>query len=406
MMRRGLNVHRRTWFQRVRTVFHKEVVDHARDKRSIVLALIYPLLGPILLAVLLHVGAGSLGADQVRRSANTGPLLSIGATGMEHAPDLAEFFERSNIAVSPTASDPVDLVQSGDWPVVVVVPPEAATDQHYTIDIVTDPGHLDQSQAAATIRGAVEAYGRWVGLERLRAAGFDTSDLNPVSVRETNVGRPPNLANFFYNMMPPLIVFMVFLGAVYLAIDTTAGERERGSLEPLLMTPTERWELLLGKTLAAFLFTAVTVAINLSSFRILLGIVVASHDSLAAPPSVGTIGMLFIVALPLMALAVSLQVAIAMMTRSMKEAQIYLGLLPVVPALPAMALAFVSVNPGFSLGATPVISQLIQFSRLAAGDTIDPIHVVSASVTTIALAYFVFRFAVRLFRRERQFFHG
>ena len=407
MIGTGLDASRRTPLQRVRIVFHKELVDHARDRRSILLALIYPLLGPILLSVLLHVSASTLGADTVQRLAQgEGPGLSVAAVGIEHAPGLIRFLNDRRIAVHPAPSDPVEAVRSGREAVILVIPPEASTADRFAIEVIADSGRVATNAPLTAIRTAIAAYSRSLGEQRLRDVGIDPAILNPVEIRNVTVGRTSNVAYFFYNMIPPLTVFMVFLGAVYLAIDTTAGERERGSLEPLLTAPVHRWELLFGKTLAAFVFTAATVAINLGSFYILLGAVTANHEGLAAPPGIETMATMFVVGLPLMALAVTIQIAIAMLTRNMKEAQIYLGLLPVLPAIPAMGLAFAPLHLTAELASVPVLGQLTLFATLAAGRAVEPTHIALSAVTTGIVAFLVFRAAVGLFQRERQFFAG
>ena len=161
-----------------------------------------------------------------------------------------------------------------------------------------------------------------------REAGLREDFLITVAVDQVNLSRPADIAVFLYNLTPPLIMFMIFLAGVHITVDMTAGERERGSLEPLLITPVERPGLLLGKAVVGFLMTALAMAINVAGFRILLGLAAAAHPQVTAPPSFATFGAIFLVALPLMALAVSFQIAIALIARSMKEAQIYLGLLP------------------------------------------------------------------------------
>ena len=149
-----------------------------------------------------------------------------------------------------------------------------------------------------------------------------------------------------------------------------------------------------------------TVAINLSAFRGLLGIVVWQNPELAPPPGWTVMASMFFIALPLMLLAVSIQMAIATITRTMKEAQIYLGLLPIMPALPAMALAFAPISPSPQVAVIPVLGQLVQFGRLLSGDLPTPIEAASSAVITTLFAALVFRFAIGSFQRERQFFAG
>ena len=409
MMRNGIDPTRQTAFQRMRIVFHKEVIDHARDRRSLLLALAYPLLGPLLLAVLMHVSAGALSTDAIDRMDRRGEIsFVIPARGMHHLPALRTFLEEGGLRFVPAPADPVVAVREQRATAVVIIHPAdpEQPDSDPVVEIISDPRRLTSSTPAEAVRAGVGQFIDGHVADRLADLGLDPRSLEPVQMLNTTIGAQNSLALLFYNMIPPLAVFMIFLGAVYLAIDTTAGERERGSLEPLLTAPARRSELLLGKALAATLFTAVTVAINIVAFRLLLGAVVWQNPELAAPPDWGIMIAMFAVAMPLMLLAVSIQMAIATITRTIKEAQIYLGLLPIVPALPAMALAFAPISPSPQVAVIPVLGQLVQFGRLIGGTAPSPIEAVSSAVITTLVAVLFFRFAIGSFQRERQFFAG
>ncbi|MCB9958786.1 MAG: ABC transporter permease [Rhodospirillaceae bacterium] len=404
----GLDPTRQSPLKRTRIVFHKEVIDHTRDKRSLLLALVYPLLGPLLLAVLMHVSAQALDTRAVERLAGTGSgvALTIPASGLYFVPGLREYLEAAGLRFVPAPVDAEEAVREARADVVLRIGPPEAPDGQPVVTIIHDPRRITSSTPANALHNGIASFADAQVAAQLAEQGIDLASLSPVVLRSLSVGDEASLALLFYNMIPPLAVFMIFLGAVYLAIDTTAGERERGSLEPLLTAPARRSELLLGKSLAAVLFTAVTVAINLSAFRSLLGIVVWQNPELAAPPGWAVMVSMFLIALPLMLLAVSIQMAIATCTRTMKEAQIYLGLLPIMPALPAMALAFAPISPSPQVAVIPVLGQLVQFGRLISGDLPTPLEAVSSAIITSLFAALVFRFAIGSFQRERQFFAG
>ena len=109
--------------------------------------------------------------------------------------------------------------------------------------------------------------------------------------------------------------------------------------------------------------------------------------------------MLFM-ALPIMALAVTLQLAVAAIARSMKEAQIYLGLLPLVPALPGVASALSPFAPQLWTACVPVFGQMVMFTRLIAGAGVEPLHAVISALVTLALAALMFGWSTRLYERE------
>ena len=165
-----------------------------------------------------------------------------------------------------------------------------------------------------------------------------------------------------------------------------------------------RWELLFGKSLAALLFTALIVAINLAAFRASLVWAVAGAAGMADPPSIGIFVAMYLVALPLMALAVSIQMTIATLSRSAKEAQIYLGLLPIIPLVPGIILVFSPINVGIVQSSVPIFGQLTLFLALIGERDFSFLHILLSGFSTLVAAALMFWFATRLFSRERMVF--
>ncbi|MFP6757615.1 MAG: ABC transporter permease subunit [Alphaproteobacteria bacterium] len=235
-------------------------------------------------------------------------------------------------------------------------------------------------------------------------AGIREDFMITVDIDQVNLSRPADMAVFLYNLMPPLIMFVIFLAGVHISVDMTAGERERGSLEPLLITPIERSGLLLGKATVGLLMTMLTMVMNLVGFRLLLGLAVGLQGDMTPPPSFASFAMIFVVAIPLMVIAVSTQVAIALISRSMKEAQIYLGLLPLIPALPGMVLVFSPLQPTDAVAAVPLLGQLTLFNQLVAGESIAAMHLLASVTVSLAFAAGIFWFAKTRFEKERLLF--
>ena len=222
-----------------------------------------------------------------------------------------------------------------------------------------------------------------------------------MTVTESNIGKTLNTAFLFYNMIPSLLTFMIFMGAVYLAIDVSVGERERGSLESLLATPIPRANLLLGKSATALFFTSIIVFINLVAFYIALLWATSGADNFTPPPSIFVFIQLFLFSVPLMIFAVALQMTIAFMTKSAKEAQIYLGLLPIVPLLPGLIMVFNPVEPTSAVSSIPIYGQLALFIDLISGKDTNWVGVFYSVVGTLSAAMIVFYLASRLFEREK-----
>jgi len=389
---------RKGWWARMKVVANKELYDHFRDRRSLVLGLFYPLLGPALLAGSLFVAGGIL-TDK-----NQPTSLAIPAAGIAHAPEFVAFMAEHDVTLRPPRDSMTDMVKRGQVPLAFVIPPQARDGKPFPLTIYVDFSHLNNLRVSQHVASIIAAYNHKRAASLAQEVGLPEDFLVTVSIDQVSVARPASIGVFLYNLMPPLIMFMVFLAGVHISVDMTAGERERGSLEPLLITPVERGGMLLAKALVGLIMTAMTMAINLLAFRVFLGIASGAHEHMAAPPGLTVFFVIYLLALPLMALAVALQVNIAIISRSMKEAQIYLGLLPLVPALPGMILVFSPMRPSETVASIPLLGHLSLFHQLIAGDPAAMSQLALASATCLLLATLMFWRAARLFQSEKMLF--
>lgn len=385
-------------FEPVKVIFRKETMDHLRDKRSLSLSFVFPLMAPILVGILLWF----VSHNNMEGSMDFSMAAPI--SGQEYAPELMDYLKANNI--TPRSAPKVREFQEaevlkGDLPFILVIPEEAQGKKIFNTEMILDRASPKSMASAATLMRHVMAYSKEQGMKMIEQAGFDTRISNPVGIVEFNVGKPLNTAFLFYNMIPSLLMFMIFMGAVYLAIDVSVGERERGSLETLLITPVSRAKILMGKSLTAFVFTMLIVLINLLGFYLALTFATAGAGSVTPPPDAWVFALLFVISIPLMVFAVSLQMIIAFMTRSAKEAQIYLGLLPIVPLVPGLAMVFNTVDPTPSVAAIPIYGQLALFIDIIGGKGVDWAAVGFSLAGTSLAAVLVFLLAARMFNQEK-----
>ncbi|MDH5189514.1 MAG: ABC transporter permease subunit [Rhodospirillaceae bacterium] len=387
---------------RMIAVFKKEMRDHLRDRRTLLLALIYPLLAPALVAGGLYIAGTTI------QSERTAVAFNVVVVGGANSPMLTSHLEKNEITIieMPSAEEAKKQMLEGDMPVGLVIPIEAKNEKEFSVQMLMNLSRVSNLRLTARLENVINQLNAELGKQELNRAGLKEDFARPIKIEDISITRRPNIATFFYNMMPPLIIFMVFLGGVHLAIDTTVGERERGSLEPLLLSPVERWILLLAKSSAAMVFTAITSFINIIAFYAFCWWAVSYSENLAHPPAWYMFILMFVISLPLMAIAVALQMSIAVITRSMKEAQIYLGLLPLVPALPGMIMVFKPLSPGNLDVAIPVFGQLLLLGRLSIGEPVYAMQVLTASASTFIAAGAIFWLAARWFKREKMFLLG
>jgi sodium transport system permease protein len=229
----------------------------------------------------------------------------------------------------------------------------------------------------------------------------------PLAIEQQDVSTPQSQGVLFLNILPYFIVMVVFMGGMYVIIDTTAGERERGSLEPLLINPVARWEFVIGKMSAAVPFAIFAVLTTLVAFSVVFN-VFPLEDYVGVPVNVDTGALIgiFLISLPMILLASALQMIIATYTRSFKEAQTYVGFLPLIPALPGIGLAFLAVKANFWTMLIPTFGQQLLINQLMRGEPVNPINVLISTVVTLILAGVLVWVAIKLYERERVLLGG
>ena len=389
--------------ERIKIIFAKEIQDNLRDRRTLTGALIYPLIGPALLALVFTVA----GRTVLSRSEKPLPLPVVGA---QNAPALIQFLKQSGAEITPAPANPDAAVQAGDLDVVLIIPDGYGKDfgagRPATVRLVLDDSRQSAAPSIRRAREMLSAYSKQLGALRLLARGINPAVTSALAVEEIDVATPQSQGARILAMMPYFIIFSVFIGGMYLAIDTTAGERERGSLEPLVINPVGCHELVLGKLGATLVFTLMAVVETLVGFYILLNRM--PSESLGVKISVGlnALWLVFLLTVPMMLLAASLQMIVATLTRSYKEAQTYLGFMPIIPALPGLVLAISPVKVKWWMMTIPTFGEQLLINQVMRGEAVLPLNVMISAATTTAIGIALTLIAIRMYDREHIVFGG
>ena len=211
----------------------------------------------------------------------------------------------------------------------------------------------------------IYSYESQISNLRLLARGVNPVITNPIALERIDVSTPQSQVTIFLNMMPYFVILVIFVGGMYVVIDTTAGERERGSLEPLLINPVARRDFVLGKLAAAMPFAAFAVFLTLLAFALAFNLL-PLEDYIGYQITIDPRALvgIFLIALPMILLASSLQMVVATSTRSFKEAQTYVAFLPLIPALPGIGLAFLPVKPSPWNMLIPTFGQQLMINQM------------------------------------------
>ncbi|MES2991441.1 MAG: ABC transporter permease subunit, partial [Pseudomonadota bacterium] len=226
------------------TIYRKEIVDALRDRRTLLTVLASSvLMGPLVLLAISALVA-SLEANAEQRE--------VAIAGIERAPTLVNFIARQTYTVKPAPADYEQKLRKATLADAVVVVPadfEGALvrGEAPIVEIVADSANQRSQASAARAARLVEGFSRERALLTLALRGVSPDALEPVRVADRDLASTQTRATQITGMLPFFVLMAVLTGALNAALDTTAGERERGSLEPLLMNPAERWVLVLGK---------------------------------------------------------------------------------------------------------------------------------------------------------------
>ena len=190
------------------------------------------------------------------------------------------------------------------------------------------------------------------------------------------------------------------MGGMYLAIDTTAGERERGSLEPLLALPVTRNQLLFGKIAATCVFMALSLCLSLGSFFVALKFM--PLDELGMTPNFGplTVAAAFLVLSPFILLGAAVMTLVASFTKSYREAQTWLSVVLLAPTLPILIVSILTLRPRLEFMFVPSLSQHLLLIDMVKNEPLDPLHVAISAGSTLLLGGLLTWVCARLYRRE------
>jgi sodium transport system permease protein len=371
------------------TVFRKELRDALRDRRTLFMVLLSSVaIGPVVLVLISALVSG------IEKRAEAREVI---VHGIEHAPTLRNFLERQTYTVRAAPPDYERQLQDsklGD-PVLLVGEHFEAELARGEVPVVEVIGSSANQRAQTGMRRLVqllEGYNREQATLRLAVRGVSPAALQALQVEERDLANPATRAAQLATMVPFFVLMAVLYGALNAALDTTAGERERGSLEPLLMNPAARSALVLGKW-GAVASVGMLIAV-LSCFSFLPGQWLLRSETLAALFQFGWPEALRFLALllPLAGALAAMLMAIAIRCKSFKEAQanatiVVLG----VSMMPLVTFFSQEGEQPWHLW-MPALAQVTLMGRVLKGEPIGALELavpllVSVAVTALGVLY-------------------
>ncbi|HEX4509345.1 MAG TPA: ABC transporter permease subunit [Burkholderiaceae bacterium] len=373
-----MNAWRAAW-----TVFRKELVDALRDRRTLVVVLLSSVvMGPVVMAMI----SGLI--DKMQRQAEAREIVVV---GIEHAPSLGNFLARQTWVVRAAPADwPAQLRESRLGDPVLVVPTDFEASLAHGVaprlELLTSSSNGRAQSALGRIERILQGFNQEQASLRLIARGVAPAVLQVVEVDTHDLAGNAARSAQITGMLPFFVLMAVVYGALNASLDITAGERERGSLEPLLATPIGRPALVTGKWGAVFCVALLIAVLSCLSF--LPGQWLIRNASVAALFHFGLREALAFILLlaPLAAALSALMMAIAIRCRTVKEAQASNAVVVLaVSMLPLLTLLGQEGESRWQFWA-PAVAQTTLMNRVLKSMPIGVGDVLPSSVVCLAIA--------------------
>jgi sodium transport system permease protein len=383
----------------VLTVFLKEVRENLRDRRTLLNAFVTgPLLGPLLLVLLVNVIIN----QQMDKTEQPLPVPVIGA---QYAPNLIDALKAGGVLPQPAVASAETTVRAQDADVVLRVAPGYATawrnGEPVQVELFFDSSQRDANPAVERVTRLVEGYARQQGALRLVARGLSPAVGVPVVVAPRDQATAQSRAVLLFNMLPYFFVLTIIMGGMYLAIDLTAGERERQSLEPLFANPVPRWKILLGKLGAIAAFSAVSLLLCLLAFAVVGRFIPTGKLGMEVDLGWRFAARVLLLQTPMIALLAALQSMVAAFAKSYREAQTWLSLLMMVPVIPSVMLMVLPIKPRDWMYAVPLLGQHLGILDLLRGNPVGGERLALCLLGTSVAAIVAIALTMHLYRSEK-----
>ncbi len=390
-------------------VYRKELTEALRDRRTLISTVIVPLL----LFPVLSVGFGALAVALVGKAKDETPKVMI--LGGEDSPAVVEGLKKlEKIEIVPAAANWKDQVISKDIRAAVEIPTgfeaDVARQKSATVKIYIYEGEMKSSFAADKIEKHMNEYRQNVVKGRLAAKNLPATILKPFEVKQENVAPPEKVSGAAIGgIIGYMVILLCLQGGMYPAIDLTAGEKERGTMETILM------HLVLGKfflVLTAALATAALSVLSMGVSFSALGHFTANSASRRGEAAAFILHLgpkavfsVFLMALPLAVLFSAALMTIALFAKSYKEAQSYIAPLMFVVIIPAVASMLPGVDLTLKLSLIPILSTSLLCKELVTG-TYHWNYIALIFLSSCVYASAALFLAVKMFQRESVLFRS
>jgi sodium transport system permease protein len=358
--------------KQILAIFLKEINDAMRDRRTLTVVLITSLfMVPFYLFLFSQI------ATQIESQAENRQVIAV---NMKDAPSLENYILRQGYEIKEASADYEEKSRSKELNLPVLIVPKGmdadlAQAKQVRLEIAYDTTNRQAEMAYQPLNRLLAGYEQERIQMDLQMRGVSLELLSLVQVKAKHLNLVQERKNMIASMLPMVLIMAIVMGGMFAAIDTTAGERERGSLEPLMMNPVSGWKLALGKssavTMVSVLITVLTIVSFFPAQSLIRSESLKAQFQFGMPDAVNFLLLL----LPIAVMLSALQVAVALTCKTFKEAQVRTQIISLVVT---MAPVFMLINPGKEpawIQWVPILSQSQMMNQVLRGESLNLIHV-------------------------------
>lgn len=386
---------------KIRIVFWKELRETLREKRTLSLLLLFTLMYPVLIGYVMHQMI-----DKNTRTEREGIELAI--IGGAQAPTLVSQLRQKNVTVNQVA--PMDeeaiaaLLHARKTAAVLRLSDDFIENygamRPARIDLWFDSA-AESGPQRRQIEEVLQAYSSNIASARLLAHGVSPATLSPIQVQRYDTGTNASRSAMVIGGIIGILFFPAFMLTMSAAVDSTAGERERRSLEVLMAQPIRTWELVCGKWLAASVPAVVGVTLELLLAHAILAWMPLEEIGMSWSLGWGEMLLVCLVTAPLSLLSGALYIALAMNAKSFKEAQTTLSFVMIIPLIPGFAVSALELKTAAWMYLVPTLSNQTLLKELAKSSELGALPFVLTFFSSLLPALLVVAFASWRMKSER-----
>lgn len=382
-------------------VFRKELRDTLRDKRSMMMFMVFVLMYPLMMM-------GIMNFIIKKSTAGEKEEITVIVSGAEYAGRLVNDLRAAEITVQEenlTADAEIETrLKKKDLTAVIVVPeiyPEQYNELKPATLMLWFNSTSDQRSKLNKVNSILRQYEAVTAQSRLLQRGVAPALINPIDIQEFDTATAATRSSQLAGTILGFMFVFAFYFCLNITLDSTAGERERKSLEILLVQPATATQIVIGKWLAAALFSAVGLTLELAAANAILGKLPLEEIGMSWQLGWDGLALVLLLSMPLCLFAAAFEIAFALNSKSFKEAQTNMGFIMFIPMLPVLVVAITGAESAPWMYSLPVLGEQEVLKALAKGELLQWWQYLAPAVTSTVLSIACLLFASKRMASER-----